>query len=125
MDNLELSEWVRTQVATLDPPAEWEPSVAIARGRFEGRQRHRSHMRRYVSVGVAATVIVCAILAGVPRVFAQPVGGHGWYPLDQAWYWLTMQWQGPGTKFANLDGLPEAVKALHAEALSELASPRP
>ncbi len=122
MDNLELSEWMRTRLATLDPPADWEPSVAIARGRLEGRLRHRSLIRRHISAGVAAVVIVCAILSGVPRVVAQPVGGNGWYPLDQAWYWLTMQWQGPGIKLANLGALPESVKALHAEALSGLAS---
>src|ERR1700723_3629219 len=116
MDNLELSEWVRTQVAVLDPPADWEPSVAVARGRLEGRRLRLSRARRYWPVAAVAVVVICAMIPVLPvaRVLAQPASGNGWYRLDQVWYWLMILRQGPGT-IVNLNAISEAVKTLRAD----------
>ena len=118
MDNPELSDWVRTRVATLDPPADWEPSVAIARGRFEGRRLRLSRVRRYWLIAAAAVVIVCAVIPVIPA-FAQPASSNGWYRLDRVWYWFVILRQGPGT-IVNLNAISEALNTLHTEALAGL-----
>jgi hypothetical protein len=120
-----LTAWVQTQVALLDPPAGWQPSAAIARGRFEGRLR-QSRTRRYWLIAAAAVAIVCALIPAIPatRALAQPAEFPGRYHLrlDSAWYWIAMVWNGPGVVFNNLDGAPATAKALRAQALSNLAA---
>jgi hypothetical protein len=126
MDNHELTDWVRTHVALLDPPVDWEPNVAIARARVEGHQLRQSRMRRYWLMAAAAIAIVCAMIPAIPatRALAQPAELPGRYHLrlDSAWYWIAMVWNGPGVVFNNLDGATAAVKTLRAQALSNLAA---
>ena len=121
MDNLELSEWVRARVALLDPPADWEPSAAVARGRFAGRRLRQSRFRRHLLLAAAAVVIVGAVIPAIPvtRVLAQPAGGGDWFGLDSVWYWFLIVHQ-PGS-IVNLRVVPEAVKTLRAQALAGLA----
>jgi hypothetical protein len=126
MEDRELTAWVQTQVALLEPPADWEPSVAIARARVEGSRLTQSRIRRYAVVAAAAVVIFCAMILAIPatRALGQPVEFPFRYHLrlDSGWYWIAMLWNGPGIVVNNLEGVPDEVKALRAQALAKLGA---
>lgn len=121
MDDLELSEWVRTQVALLDPPENWEPSPAIARARLEGRRIARVRARRYAWAAVAAVSLVCALFPMLPRMAAQSEPMFRWSRIESWWNWFTLIQGNAPTAFMPRV-LPPGVKAIERQVWDQVGA---
>jgi hypothetical protein len=121
MDNLELSDWVQSQVSLLDPPAEWEPNVAIARGRIEGKRIAQSRFKRYVLAGAFVIALVCLFLPALPRVAAQPGAMFQWQRIEGWWNWFTLIKWNPPTVFLPR-ALPTGVKLTELQVLARVGA---
>jgi hypothetical protein len=121
MDNLELSDWVQSQVALLDPPEDWAPNARIARARVEGRRLARSRVRRYVLAGAVAIALVCVLLPSIPRLAAQPETMFGWRTIEGWWNWFTLI-QGNVPRVFVPRALPAGVKAIERQVWDQIGA---
>src|ERR1700704_663160 len=101
VNTTDLSQWVRKCAATVAPPADWEPSVDLARTRIKSRLSPRPATRRYWLAGAATA---CAISAGFvlepsTRALAQ-----------QLWQWITVG--RIEVVRVDFDSLPDEAKSL-------------
>ena len=119
----ELSQWIEGCAALLAPPADWEPNLNAARARFEARLQRRFRVKRYLLVGATAALLACLLVPAIPpaRAAAQQIGSNSWYRLEQFWYWITIV---RTPLRLSLRALPEAVKSLHTQALTERGVPQ-
>lgn len=68
------NDWVDRQLAKLNPDSEWQPQVASALTRFEGRRVKPSFIGAWQgSLSLAAAAAICIIAFPAPRAFAQRI----------------------------------------------------
>lgn len=102
MDN-QLNNWVQNGLSSLEPPADWEPNVVVARARLRNRQQATHRSRRNWLVATAASAVACAALVMIPatRSLAQ-----------QFWQWLTVG--RVDVVRVDFDSLPDEAHSLRA-----------
>jgi thiol-disulfide isomerase/thioredoxin len=116
----ENNRWVDEHLAKLNPEGDWEPQVATALARFEGRRAQRRYVGRWAGIAsVAAVGAICLITFPQPRAFAarmiEPTveaGGNFFNPVEVHQHifqlmWTFHHWMGflpPNIDLTDADG---------------------
>lgn len=102
------SGWVAEQIASLNPPPEWQPNAAAALTRFHAPRRHHP---RWTGWALAAAVAVAAI------VLLPPARGLA----QQIWQLLTVR----RVAFIRVNSWPEGVPSLQVNIIGTPLPPIP